>query len=230
MKLIFVHGSGNTGAVWQYQLQHFPEAEAVELPGHLSPGRPCTSIEDYAAWLRRYIVAKGYAAPVLAGHSLGGAIVQMYALQHPQDTRALILIGTGAKLRVAPQFLSAMQDGIENPSAWAQNFVAPNYSHIDPELRETLMAKTIQVGAEVQLNDFICCDKFDVMDRLNQIKVPTLVLCGSEDLMTPAKYGSYLAAQIEGANLVVVDGGTHFFFAEKPEIVNQAIEQFLHGL
>ena len=151
MKLIFIHGSGNTGAVWQYQVQHFPEAEAVDLPGHLSPGKPCTSIEDYAAWLHRHIVEQGYTAPVLAGHSLGGGIALMYALQHPRDTRALILIGTGAKLRVAPQYLSAMQEGIENPSAWAQDFVAPNYSHLDPELRETLTAKTIQVGAEVQL-------------------------------------------------------------------------------
>jgi pimeloyl-ACP methyl ester carboxylesterase len=91
------------------------------------------------------------------------------------------------------------------------------------------MARTVQVGAEVQLNDFTCCDKFDVMNRLDQIKVPTLVLCGSEDLMTPPKYGSYLASQIEGAKLVVVDG-THFFFAERPQIVNQAIEQFLHEL
>ena len=230
MKLIFIHGSGNTGAVWQYQVQHFPEAEAVDLPGHLSPGKPCTSIEDYAAWLHRHIVEQGYTAPVLAGHSLGGGIALTYALQHPRDTRALILIGTGAKLRVAPQYLSAMQEGIENPSAWAQDLVAPNYSHIDPELRETLTARTIQVGAGVQLNDFICCDKFDVMNRLNQIKIPTLVLCGSEDLMTPSKYGSYLAAQIGGAKLVVIDGGTHFLFAEKPEIVNQAIEQFLHGL
>ena len=229
MKLIFIHGSGNTGAVWQYQVQYFPEAEAVDLPGHLSPGEPCTSIEDYTAWLHRYVVEQGYAAPVLAGHSLGGAIALMYALQHPRDTRALILIGTGAKLRVAPQYLSEMRKGIEDPSTWAQDFVAPQYSRIDPELRKTLMARTVQVGAEVQLNDFTCCDRFDVMNRLDQIKVPTLVLCGSEDLMTPPKYGSYLASQIEGAKLVVFDG-THFLFAERPQIVNQAIEQFLHEL
>jgi len=82
----------------------------------------------------------------------------------------------------------------------------------------------------VQLNDFLCCDKFDILDKVYQIKVPTLVLCGSEDVMTPPKYSSYLAARIEGTKLIVVDGGTHYFFAEKPEVVNQAIEQFLDGL
>jgi len=229
-KLIFIHGSGNTAKVWQYQIQHFPDAEAINLPGHLSLGEPCTSIEDCVTWLHDYILEQGYHAPVLAGHSLGGAIVQMYALKHSEDVKAIILAGTGAKLRVAPQYLSAIQDGIEKPSIWLQNFIEPQYSHIEPGLRKELLAETAKVGAKVQLNDFICCDKFDILEEVHQIKVPTLVLCGSEDVMTPPKYSSYLAARIEGAKLSVVDGGTHYFFVEKPEVVNQAIEQFLHGL
>jgi len=229
-KLIFIHGSGNTSKVWRYQIQHFPEAEAINLPGHLSPGEPCTSIEDYVTWLRCYILEQGYPAQVLAGHSLGGAIVQMYALKHPEDIKAIILAGTGARLRVAPQYLFAIQDGIEKPATWVQNFVEPQYSHIELELRGKLLDETVKVGAKVQLNDFLCCDKFDILDKVYQIKVPTLVLCGSEDVMTPPKYSSYLAARIEGTKLIVVDGGTHYFFAEKPEVVNQAIEQFLDGL
>ncbi|GAH60842.1 unnamed protein product [marine sediment metagenome] len=229
-KLIFIHGSGNTGRVWHYQIQHFPDAEAINLPGHLSPGEPCTSIEDYVTWLHCYILEQGCHAPVFAGHSLGGAIVQMYALKHPEDIKATILAGTGARLRVAPQYLSAIQDGIEDSSTWLQNFVEPQYSHIEPELREKLLDETAKVGAKVQLNDFLCCDKFDILEKVHQIKVPTLVFCGSEDVMTPPKYSSYLAARIEGAKLIVVDGGTHYFFAEKPEVANQAIEQFLQGL
>ena len=230
MKLVLIHGSGNTGSVWRYQVQYFPEAEAINLPGHLSPGAPCTSIEGYVAWLRGYILERGYSTPVLAGHSLGGAIVQMYALEHPGDVSGIILAGTGARLRVAPQYLSAMQDGVQNPATWVEDFVRPNYGHIDTGLREELIREAVEVGAEVQLNDFVCCDRFDIMDRVRQIKTPTLVLCGSEDSMTPPKYGSYLAANIEGARMAVIEGGTHYFFAEKPEAVNKAIEQFLLGL
>jgi len=229
-KLIFVHGSGNTSMVWKYQVQYFPGAEAINLPGHISPGEPCTSVEDYVAWLYRYALDRGYHAPVLAGHSLGGAIVQMYALKHPDDVKAIILAGTGAKLRVAPQYLSSIKDGVEKPSIWLQNFVEPQYSRLGPEFRKELLAETAKVGAKVQLNDFLCCDKFDILEKVHQIRVPTLVLCGSEDAMTPPKYSSYLAARIEGAKLSVVDGGTHYFFAEKPEVVNRAIEQFLLGL
>jgi len=230
MKLIFVHGSGNTAAAWHYQVAHFPEAEAINLPGHLSPGEPCTSVEDYADWLHSYIFEHKYCDPVLVGHSLGGAISQIYALKYPKDVRALVLIGTGARLRVAPEFLSLMQEGIKNPSAWLKNFVEPRYSQIAVEIRKNIIAKIAQVGPAVQLNDFLCCDKFDIMDKIDQIKVPTLIICGSEDIMTPPKYASYLATKIKEAKLTLINGGTHLVFAEKPEAVNQTIEQFLATL
>jgi pimeloyl-ACP methyl ester carboxylesterase len=230
MKLIFIPGSGNTGEVWHYQAKHFSDAEAVNLPGHLSPGEPCTSVGDYTVWLHRYIIERGYSAPVLAGHSLGGAIAQTYALKYPQEIKALILIGTGAKLGVAPEFLSLMRDGIGNPSSWLKNFIEPHYNRVAIEVRNKVIAKVAQVGAAVQLNDFLCCDKFDIMDKVHQIKAPTLIICGSEDKMTPPKYASYLANKIEGAKQVIIDGGTHLVFAEKPGTVNQAIEEFLHSL
>jgi len=230
MKLIFVHGSGNTAQVWHYQIAHFPDTDAVNLPGHLTPDEPCTSVEDYADWLHSYILGHKYSDPVLVGHSLGSAICQVYALEYPKDVRALILIGTGARLRVAPEFLSLMRDGIKDPSGWLKNFIEPRYSRVAIEVREKVIARIAQVGPAVQLNDFICCDKFDIMDKIDKIKVPTLVICGSEDEMTPPKYASYLATKIKGAKLALINGGTHLVFAEKPQAVNQAIEQFLATL
>ncbi len=230
MKLIFVHGAGNTSKVWHYQIEHFPEAEAVDLPGHLSPGSPCTSVEDYVDWLHGYILEQKYSDPVLIGHSMGGAIAQLYALKYPQDIKALILIGTGARLRVAPRLLSLIRDGIDNPLSWLENFVRPLYSRVAPEVGEEIIEKIARSGAAVQLNDMLCCDKFDIMDKVHQIKVPTLLLCGSEDEMTPPKYGSSLAAKIQEAKLAIIDGGSHLVFAEKPGAVNQVIEQFLGTL
>ncbi|MCK4722341.1 MAG: alpha/beta hydrolase, partial [Dehalococcoidia bacterium] len=69
-----------------------------------------------------------------------------------------------------------------------------------------------------------------IMDRVHQIDAPTLVICGTEDEMTPPKYSQYLANKIAGARLVIIDGSTHFVFMEKPEEVNQAIEEFLNSL
>ena len=230
MKLVFIHGSGNTAEAWHYQIMHFPDADAVNLPGHLSPDEPCTSVEDYVDWLHNYILEHKYYDPVLVGHSLGSAICQIYALKYSQDIKGLVLIGAGARLRVAPEFVSAMQEGIKEPSSWLKNFVEPRYSRVAPEVREKLIAKVAEVGPAVQLNYLFCCDKFDIMDKIDQIEVPTLVICGSEDEMTPPKYASYLAAKIKGAKLALIDGGTHLVFAEQPGAVNQAIEQFLASL
>ena len=158
MNLIFIHGSGNTKEVWHYQTIYFPDAEAVSLPGHTSPGEPCTSVEDYVDWLHNYILEHKYSHPVLVGHSLGSAICQIYALKYPQDVRGLILIGAGARLRVAPEFISMMQEGIRDPSSWLKNFIEPRYSRVAPEVREKVIAKVAEVGAAVQLNDMFCCD------------------------------------------------------------------------
>lgn len=230
MKLIFVHGAGSSADAWYYQTQHFPEAEAINLPGH-PQGELCSSVEDYAHWLHLHILQQGYSDPVLVGHSLGSAIAQQYALDYAGDVKALVLIGAGAKLRVAPEFLALIRQGIENPSVWLKNFVEPFYSSgITPEVREELIRKAAQIGPAVQLNDMLCCDKFDILDRVQEIKVPTLIICGSKDQMTPPKYSSYLANKIEGAELIMIDGGTHLVFLEMPEIVNQEIDKFLSRL
>jgi len=54
--------------------------------------------------------------------------------------------------------------------------------------------------------------------------------CSTDDNLTPVKYNQYLANKIAGARLVVIDGGTHFVFIEKPDEVNRAIDKFLQTL
>jgi len=83
MKVIFVHGSGTYGGVWRYQTEYFPDSDAVDLPGHLW-GQTLDSVEEYADWLKEYIRGKGYSDVVLVGHSFGGAIALMYALNTPR--------------------------------------------------------------------------------------------------------------------------------------------------
>jgi pimeloyl-ACP methyl ester carboxylesterase len=229
MKLIFVHGAGNTGLVWHYQTKYFTDSEAINLPGH-PEGKPCTSIYEYVEWLHQYIQRKGYSEIVVAGHSMGGAVAQMYALSYPQNVKAVILVDTGARLRVKPDFLKLLEQGIGAPSEWLKKIVELSYTRVDPEVREKVINKMLEVGTAVQLNDFRYCDKFDIMQRVNQIAVPTLVICGSKDDMTPVKYSQYLVDKIRGARLVIVEGGMHYCHLEKPAEVNRAIEEFLKSL
>jgi len=227
--LIFIHGSGDSSLAWHYQIEAFPQAKAVDLPGH-PQGEPCPSIEQYTEWLNDYILSNEYEPAILAGHSMGGAIAQMHAIKYPENTTALILIGTGARLRVDPALLSMIGDGIANPEKWFNGLVKPLYKDIPAEAKEPILERIKENGAKVQLNDMLCCDKFDIMDKVEQIKVPTLIICGSKDILTPPKYSSYLASKINGAKLVIVDEGGHLVFGEKPRAVNQAIGEFLANL
>jgi 4,5:9,10-diseco-3-hydroxy-5,9,17-trioxoandrosta-1(10),2-diene-4-oate hydrolase len=88
----------------------------------------------------------------------------------------------------------------------------------------------MRIGPAVMLNDLLCCDKFDIMDRVHTIKLPTLVICGSDDELAPVKYTHYLASKIEAARELIVNGTGHWVQTEKPRKVNQAIEMFLSSL
>lgn len=226
MKLVFIHGSGGSGSLWHFQTQYFKDADAVDLPGHPA-GELCTSIDEYAGWLHDYIQRKRYENFVLAGHSLGGGIALSYALSHPQDLRGIILVGSGARLRVMPQILEAIKSRLNDTQAWLNDLVTPFYATIDVKTRDLLMFTLAAIGPAAQLNDMLCCDKFDIMNKVGSIAVPTLAIVGDQDTMTPVKYAQYLVKNIPDCKIKVIEGGTHIVFLEKPEAVNQAIERFI---
>jgi pimeloyl-ACP methyl ester carboxylesterase len=228
MKLIFIHGSGGCKESWQYQTQYFKGSEAIDLPGHPA-GEPCTSIDAYVEWLHGFINEKGYGDLVITGHSLGGGIALLYGLKYPEKTKGLISVGSGARLRVHPLFLDGLEKAIaaQDSSQSPLEGISPL---IDPKLAEIIKRRTDENGLRVMLNDLRACDKFDIMDRLADINIPLLAVCGTDDVMTPPKYSQYLADHMKDARTVVIQGGTHFVFAEKPKEVNRAIEDFIKGL
>ena len=226
MKLIFVHGSGEWGGIWQKQLDYFENAEAITLPGH-PEGKLCKSVEEYVEWLHQYIESNGYNDVILAGHSLGGAIVMLYALKYPNDLRAIVLVDTGARLRVNPRYLAQLEEAVNgNLDGWVE-WLRENFRKHSPEEQEVIIQKYLEIGPQAQLNDLLCCDKFDVMDRVHEISVPTLAICGSEDILCPIKYTEYLAQKIPGAKKVIIKGAAHFVFFDKPEDFNKALYGFI---
>lgn len=228
MKLLFIHGAGGGGEEWIYQTEYFKDSVAISLPGHYH-GEPASSIEGYVAWLRGYIRRQRYQDVILIGHSMGGAIALLYGLRYPSQTKGLILIGTGARLRVLPALLAQLEEMANDEEIW-RRFIEDAYRLVAPQIRQGLVRLRMRVGPRVMLNDLLCCDKFDIMNDIHNIKSPTLVLCGSEDEMTPIKYARYLAERIRGARQAIIQEAGHFVFLEKEKEANQAIEEFLENL
>lgn len=221
MQLVMVHGSGQNELTFHYQTARFPHADAVNLPGH-PDGTPRSSIGSYADWLRDYVRAQGYPPFILFGHSMGGAIALDYALRYPTDLAGLVLIGTGARLRVHPDYLSRCRD----EARWRAEAPA-YYEAINPALAPQLAARALQSGPMVEHNDLSACDKFDVMERVREITLPSLVIVGADDIMTPVRYAEYLGRELPQAELAVIPKSGHFVTLEQPAAVNAAIARFL---
>ncbi len=68
------------------------------------------------------------------------------------------------------------------------------------------------------------------MERLGEIKAPTLVVGATADEMTPAKYSQFLASRIPGAQLLLVEGAGHMVQLEQPEVVGRRVAEFVAGL
>ena len=68
------------------------------------------------------------------------------------------------------------------------------------------------------------------MSRVKDIRVPTLIVCGAEDRLTPVKYHAFLATQISGSRLTIIEGAGHWVFWEQPETFTQTVRGFLDSL
>ncbi len=224
--VLFCHGSGGGHHHWIYQLKNLPPTInplAVDLPGHgRSEGAPADDIAFYRDWLYRFTNALRIGRFVPAGHSMGGAIALDYALEHPGETLGLILVGSGAKLRVLPSFLEELEQG-SIPKALGEYLYAPNAPE---ELIKRGHREMENTDPLIYLNDLKSCDRFDIRDNLHRISKPTLIICGSEDSLTPVKYSRFLEENLPQSRLEIINGAGHMVMLEKPEAVNRAIINF----
>ena len=226
--LLFIHGAGGTHRHWGHQLQGLDGVRryAVDLPGHgRSGGSGQTSIRGYAEVILEFLETLGLTQVTLVGHSMGGAIAQYLALEHPQPVQRLVLVGSGARLRVLPSLLEVLlQDfgsAVEMMLAWAYSRECPL------SIMELGRKEWLENAPSVVHGDFAACDSFDVMGRLGKISCPVHVLCGEDDRLTPPKYAQYLRDSIPGASLTIIPHAGHMVMVEQPELVNQAMKEFL---
>jgi pimeloyl-ACP methyl ester carboxylesterase len=238
VKLVFMHGSGDNRHIWRLQMEQFGKGQALalDLPGHGERADTFPAevmIQDYAQAVYRIIKDElELERPVIVGHSLGGAIALMMALEHRDELGGLILLGTGARLRVHPTLLA---EALEFPDRAQRHLVeaAVLPEHI-PTFTEAILEDQGTPKAGILYRDLNACDMFDITARLHEITVPTLILCGREDKLTPPKYSQFLAEKLtgvkQGAMLRVIPDAGHYVMREQAENVNRAIADWLASI
>ncbi len=226
--MILLHGAGGNHQFWGSAIRRLEKAKtyAVDLPGHgrsSGTGRP--SIAGYASFVVSFMGVLGLEQAVIAGHSMGGATAMQMALEYAQRVTGLVLVGTGARLRVLPAILEGTLSNYEDTIKLIAEYA---YSpHTSAQLVRQGQRQMRTVAPETVHDDFWACNAFDIMERLGEIRCPSLVICGTEDALTPPKYSTFLAQHIPDSELRWIEGAGHMVMIEKPDLVAAAVESAL---
>jgi len=234
--LVLIHGAGRNHLAWDEVLPKIGGIDLVipSLPGRCgSDGVPLPSIAEGAAWLRMLLRRIGLARVVVAGHSFGGAVALEYALTESakDDPRGpelagLVMICSGARLRVKQEILGELE---EAANAGIHADVAGDLYRrdSDPAIVRREEAAATRTPPEVALVDWQAANAFDRMQDLGGVTVPTLVVGGEDDELTPPKYARYLVDNIDGAELKLLEGAGHMLPFERHDTLAVTLHDFV---
>jgi pimeloyl-ACP methyl ester carboxylesterase len=222
---VFLHCAAGSGLLFGNQFQAFrnqAQCFFVDLPGHgASPRLPTDStIRTYADSVVDFI--RELNRPVdLLGHSMGGAIALEFALSNPELLRRLILVATGCRFPDSGEILKWLEENYDSGlDRIARNCFSDS---VDANLLQTSRSQMARTDPEIVRADFLACSLFNRCDRLQEIRVPTLVICGEDDRMAPVELSRQLADSIPNARLELIPRGSHLVMLEQPERFNQLL-------
>ena len=231
--VILIHGAGGNHLSWPPQIRRMADERvyALDLPGHgKSEGTGRQSIDEYVDDLIAFMKELKLRAAVVVEISMGSAIALTLALKFPKKVLGLGLLGSGSKLRVDPSILETAG----NPSTFESAVEMINENCFSTNSSQNLIQLSkqnmLEMRPPVLLGDFLACNEFDVTSQLGKIDVPTLIICGAEDKMTPLKYSELLRGRIANSHLHVVDNAGHMVMAEQPDVVADLLKQFIDSI
>jgi pimeloyl-ACP methyl ester carboxylesterase len=231
--LLLVHGAGGTRLHWPGALRRLAGRRviAVDLPGHGDSAPPAErTVAGMARRLVGLLDALGIPRAAVGGHSMGGAVALTLALDAPGRVAGLLLVGTGARLRVTPEILAAAADP-RRAREVADGLAAVSFGATAPAaMREELARGALAQAPGVLHADFTACDAFDAMARLGAVRAPARVVVGEEDRLTPPRYAAFLREALPGEGMDLVPGAGHMVGWEAPGVVTAAAEKLLAGI
>jgi len=234
--VVLLHGAGFDHTIWALHSRWFAHHGfgllAPDLPAHgRSGGKPLTTIADMADWTASLLEAAAATTAKLVGHSLGSLVALETSARHPTKVSGLGLIATAATMSVGPALLKAAEANdhaaIDMVSIWGLGFQAELGGSLAPGLWMHSGAQRVleQSRPGVLHSDLAACNAYqDALAAAAKVAVPTTVILGERDMMTPAKAGKALAAAIPNARTIVLPGAGHMMMAERPDELLAALQ------
>ncbi|HNW54315.1 MAG TPA: alpha/beta hydrolase [Bacteroidales bacterium] len=252
--ILMIHGLGSYLPAWKKnisELSKYYRVIAVDLPGYGKSSKlPHSGLMSFYAGVIAEFIQKLDLGPVnLAGHSMGGQISMVLALEKPELVKRLILVD--------PAGFEAFTAGQRN---WFKDVMTPNLVRLTTvDAIETNLASNfyrMPDDARFMIEDRIAMrDASDfeayclavarsvhgmveepVLEKLTRIKMPTLIFFGENDMLIPNRYlnpgftskiANTGAGLIKGSKLVMVPKCGHFMMFEKPDVFNTETRSFI---
>ncbi|MBI3954383.1 MAG: alpha/beta fold hydrolase [Chloroflexi bacterium] len=240
--LVLTHGLGGSIESWTYQVPAFAERHQVlawDMRGFGASDKPhqaytrSTFAADLSALLKALDIERAH----ILGHSLGGLVVQQFALDYPGQTRSLIVVDSSSEIK--EQYMAGWERqaqaveekgfqalGFDPSFTYAPDFVKNHLDQIQQWRQEQAQndprcyAAAARVAGRQLLED-------PLTPKLQAIRCPALIICGAEDRMTPPGGSVIMSRAIPGAKLQIIPGAGHAVTREKPGELNRAVLDFL---
>lgn len=211
---------------------------ALTQRGHGDASRPAKGYRpgDFAADLAAFLDALDLETAVIAGGSSGGFVARRFAIDHPERTLGLVLLGSPAILRDKPGVLAMWDSTVSKLTdpvdpdfvrAFAESTIAQRVPHA---FVETMVQENLKVPARVWKATFEGLLEDDSLEELDKIHAPTLIIWGDQDAYLPRSDQETLEAAITGSQLVVYPGSGHAVHWEEPERVASDLAAFITKL
>jgi pimeloyl-ACP methyl ester carboxylesterase len=231
--VILIHGAGGNHLYWPPEIRRMQGQRlyALDLPGHgKSEGIGRQSIADYARCVQVFMDSLKIHKAVFVGHSMGGAVALWLGIHNPSRTLGLGLVGTAPRLRVSSELLFNSSTPATFPLAVKAAVDQAFSAQVDPRTKELAAQRMSEVRFSVLNGDFQACNVYDESNLLGRVKAPTLIICGTEDKLTPLRYSQAMRERIKKSLLQAVDGAGHNVMLEQPLVVARLLNLFLDSI
>ena len=238
--LIFIHGWSMAAPVWQRQIEYFSnsgyEVAAVDLRGHGKSLRDSPyTVSQFGFDLKGFIHDIGFVKPVLVGWSMGAMVALEFAMKHPGKTAGICLVGgmprftesddypgglplkdvKGMKVKLKRDFERTMGEFRGSISAGLTGHdkdIVMNVTLPDPAASKACLVELMEA---------------DLREGLGRVKLPTLLIHGGKDRVSPPSASEYMRERIKGSRLALIEGAGHVPFLSHEDEFNKALEGFL---
>jgi pimeloyl-ACP methyl ester carboxylesterase len=249
LTVVFVHGLSGSWQNWLENIPHFARSHrvvALDLPGFghspLPPWR--ISIESYGHLLHNLCEALGIGDCAVVGNSMGGFVCAEAASAQPERFEKLVLVSAAgvshARMRrrpaetaarmgaaTAPLALKLQESGLRRPRLRSTLF-AGLFHHPDRLRRELLFEQFHNGAGRPGLVPAVQgLVGYDILDRLEDVEVPTLIVWGRNDRVVPAQDAIGFGRRLRNSRTVIFDDTGHLPQLERPMRFNRVLETFL---